>query len=443
MTRACRPLARRSLALLAAAAFAFVSACAGAAERPAAAAPATPAVATTNQCLECHRKEKEDRLVAPTRGFDHDVHAQRGLGCVGCHGGDPNDPDITGMDPDKGYVGKPGRKEIAALCEKCHADAAYMKRFNPQPYVFSVAEFLTSVHAKKMAAGDLKAATCINCHGVHPILSPRDPNAPVYAKNVPATCAHCHNAEYMKGRSLPTNQYELYQHSVHGEALLVKGDLSAPACNDCHGNHGAVPPNTRDISIVCGNCHGREGELFAGSKVSRSLELEGKRGCVTCHGNHGVRVPTDAMIGNAGEGVCGKCHDPGSAGDKASAVIVPGFNDLRTRIATADSLLRLAEVLGMPTEKSREFLKQATDQVVSTRVTLHSFDSKQIQAAIGEGDGFARQAVAAGQRALKDWRTRRVGMGWSVVAIAMVIVLLVLKIRQVERNVSTPDGGGS
>ena len=50
---------------------------------------------------------------------------------------------------------------------------------------------------------------------------------------------------------------------VTSAALLEKGDMSAPACNNCHGNHGAVPPKTRDISVVCSNCHGREGELLS------------------------------------------------------------------------------------------------------------------------------------------------------------------------------------
>lgn len=405
---------------------------------PEAAAPVASAPARTvsrtpiNTCLACHRQEKEPRLVTPTLHIAEDIHTRRGLGCAACHGGDPTDPDITAMDPDKGYIGKPQRIQIAELCAKCHADAAFMKRYNPKPYIFSLAEFRTSVHCKKISEGDTKVATCTNCHGVHGILPHTDPASPVYHTNVPATCAQCHNADYMKGRKVPTDQYALYKQSVHGRALLEKLDLSAPACNDCHGNHGAVPPNTRDISRVCANCHGREGELFEASPVKEMMELEGKRGCVTCHSNHNVQRPTDAMIGLSGEGVCGSCHQPGSMGESAAAKIVPEFHQLKRRVAKGDSLLTRAEQLGMPSSKGRELLKQANDQLVAVRATLHGFDSKQIMAVVAEAAGYADKAVDAGEWALKDWRQRRFGMGLSLIAIVCMIGLLVLKIRQIE-----------
>ena len=420
--------------LLFAIALLLLAGSAGAATLPVRAKPNAP-----NRCLDCHRKE-ERRLAEPTEHFADDIHAEVGLGCVGCHGGDASDPDISGMDPDKGYIGRPSRDEIAELCAKCHANAEYMKHFNPRPYIFSLAEYRTSVHCKKIAEGDKKVATCTNCHGVHGIRPHKDPLSPVYAKNVPQTCANCHNAEYMKGRTVPTNQFTLYKTSVHGKALLEKGDLSAPACNDCHGNHGAVPPNTLDISRVCSNCHGREGELFEGSKVKESLELEGKRGCVTCHGNHGVQLPTDAMVSLGEGGVCGSCHSGGSAGEKAAAKIVPEFHALKRRIAVADSLLARAERLGMPTSQGREALKQADDQLMNTRVTLHSFDGTLIMAAIDEGMKSAAGAEASGVKALKDWRDRRVGMAMSLGVIIVVVALLLLRIRSIG---SPPDRGTS
>jgi hypothetical protein len=385
-----------------------------------------------NSCLDCHRTLDDPRLKAPTVSFAQDIHAVRGLGCVGCHGGNPGDPEMTAMDPDQGFKGAPTRVQIAELCASCHADAAYMKRFNPQPYIFSMGEFRTSVHCKKISEGDAKVATCTNCHGVHGILPHKDPRSPVYRRNVPATCSQCHNAEYMRGRTVPTNQYTLYVGSVHGKALLEKGDLSAPACNNCHGNHGAVPPNTRDISVVCGTCHGREGELFAKSKVSQTLELEGKRGCVTCHSNHDVQVPSDAMISAGPEGVCGRCHAAGSPGAKAAAVIVPRFQALKSRLAEADSLLGVAERRGMEISAGRELLKQSEDQIVNLRAVLHSFDLAPIQAVMDEGSGLADRAHREGLLALRDWRNRRIGMALSLGVILLLMTGLILKIRRVE-----------
>ena len=391
-----------------------------------------PANGGPNRCLDCHRT-LEGRLRQPTEHFAQDIHAVRGLGCVGCHGGNPSDPEMTGMDPERGFRGAPTRDQIAELCASCHANAAFMKRFNPKPYIFSMAEFRTSVHCKKIAEGDSKVATCTNCHGVHGILPRADLASPVHHANVPATCAKCHNPEYMKGRTVPTNQYALYKNSVHGRALLEKGDNSAPACNDCHGNHGAVPPQTRDISVVCGNCHGREGELFAASPVRERLELEGKRGCVTCHGNHDVQVPTDAWVSSGPGGVCGRCHAPGSPGARAVAVIVPDFHRLRAKLADADSTLSVAERLGMETSNGRQLLKQANDQLVDVRAALHSFDRRQIEAALLEGTHLADRALGEGMTALRDWQARRVGLALSLIVIGLTIVLLVVKIRRLER----------
>jgi hypothetical protein len=198
--------------------------------------------------------------------------------------------------------------------------------------------------------------------------------------------------------------------------------------------------------VVCGNCHGREGELFEASPVKATLELEGKRGCVTCHSNHGVQRPTDAMIGNGEPGVCGHCHQPGSAGEKAAGQIVTRFWALKARLGEADSLLARAERLGMPTEKARETLKQANDQLVNLRVVLHSFDPKQIDAVLAASSGDADGAVGAGERALRDWRTRRVGLAWSLAAIGGVIALLLFLIREIERRSNggterTEEGG--
>ena len=44
------------------------------------------------------------------------------------------------------------------------------------------------------------------------------------------------------GSRFPATNMPSGSKSVHGKALLEKGDLSAPTCNNCHGNHGAAPP---------------------------------------------------------------------------------------------------------------------------------------------------------------------------------------------------------
>ena len=57
---------------------------------------------TTNSCLDCH-SALPDALGVTQEKFSQDVHAQRGLTCVSCHGGDP-----ASDDPDKAMSRKAG-----------------------------------------------------------------------------------------------------------------------------------------------------------------------------------------------------------------------------------------------------------------------------------------------------------------------------------------------
>ncbi len=72
--------------------------------------------------------------------------------------------------------------------------------------------------------------------------------------------------------------------------LLEKGDLSSPSCNDCHGNHGAVPPGVESISKVCGTCHVLNMELFEQSPHKKAFDENDYPECESCHGNHLVKT---------------------------------------------------------------------------------------------------------------------------------------------------------
>src|SRR5512139_1549737 len=115
-------------------------------------------------------------------GFREDIHAAAGLSCQDCHGGNP-DPALAGdmgtaMDAaykPNPFRGAPKRGEIPAFCGRCHSDATYMKAFNPELRVDQEQEYWTSRHGRLLKGGDARVATCIDCHGVHGILAPTDP----------------------------------------------------------------------------------------------------------------------------------------------------------------------------------------------------------------------------------------------------------------------------
>lgn len=259
-----------------------------------------PRTRAESSCISCHA-QLDEKLAAPTQGFKTDVHAAAGLGCEACHGGDgapalASDAEAA-MSASKGFHKAPDRLHVPELCGRCHADAELMKKYNPQARVDQLAEYRTSVHGKKNAAGDPVPATCIDCHGTHGVRPVTSPDSPVYATNVPATCARCHadNAK-MATYGIPTSQYDDYRKSVHAAALLDRSDTAAPACNDCHGNHGASPPGVQSVANVCGQCHGREASLFRASFKKALFDGLEVGECTVCHEHHRIRHPSPSLF---------------------------------------------------------------------------------------------------------------------------------------------------
>ncbi|MBI3195001.1 MAG: ammonia-forming cytochrome c nitrite reductase subunit c552, partial [Ignavibacteriae bacterium] len=231
---------------------------------------------------------------------------------------------------------------VPNTCAKCHANASFMKAYNSSLPVDQLDKYRTSLHGMKNAQGDSKVAACANCHGSHDIRSAKDAKSKVYASSIPATCGTCHsNARYMKGYGIPTDQLKKFTGSVHGKALLEKHDLSAPACNDCHGNHGAAPPDVESISKVCGTCHALNANLFASSPHKKAFDNRRLPECETCHGNHEIVAATDELLGVSKEAVCSRCHQENrSVKGYAIAKTMRGLIDsLESSEHVADSLV--------------------------------------------------------------------------------------------------------
>ncbi|MEJ2185575.1 MAG: cytochrome c3 family protein, partial [Gemmatimonadota bacterium] len=86
---------------------------------------------TSQVCVDCHLKQKDPRLSGPAREFAKDIHAEVGLGCLDCHGGVGSEHGKRAMNPAMGFLGKPARRVIPALCGRCHSDAVFMRKYDP------------------------------------------------------------------------------------------------------------------------------------------------------------------------------------------------------------------------------------------------------------------------------------------------------------------------
>ncbi len=386
-----------------------------------------------NTCLDCH-SALPDPVGVSQEKFSQDIHAQKGLTCASCHGGDP-----TSDDPDKamsrkaGWKGKIDHKQVPQLCGSCHSDPAYIRQFNPSLRTDQLDQYHTSVHGKRLAVGDMKVAVCTDCHSVHDIRPPSDPRSTVNPVNVATTCARCHaDADYMKGYSIPTDQFAKYSTSVHHEAQAVRGDLSAPTCTTCHGNHGAAPPGVDRVENVCSNCHVFQAQMYEKSSHKEAFQKASLPGCVVCHSNHGITHPTDAKLGTGPEGVCMRCHTPGDRCDQARAGLLSDLSQLDEAIKNADLVLGVAESSGMEVSEARLAQDQARDSLTKARVTIHSFKRDLVDQNIQAGLKIAAQDLHAGKAAMVERNYRRAGLGISLIAIVIVLAGLWLYIKKIE-----------
>jgi hypothetical protein len=255
----------------------------------------------------------------------------------------------------------------------------------------------------------------------------------VHPARLADTCARCHtDAKLMGAYGLATVQYAAYKTSVHADALYEKGDLGAPTCNDCHGSHGAVPPGVGSVANVCGSCHGREATLFRETEEKKGLDLDVCIQCMVCHDNHAVKAPTPDMLGVGPQSTCTGCHPPEVPQYAAAERMGAGLQRLRAGLDEARGVLGRAERAGMEVSEDQFALQKAQDQVVEARVLVHSFDEERFQAAVGEGLAVVEGGRAAGRRAFRELRERRIGLGVSLIVIVAVIAGLALKVREIE-----------
>ncbi len=210
----------------------------------------------TNQvmlCAKCHTdvevQKKHNLPAGMIKAYESSVHgrflkegkAVRAAVCSDCHRAHqilgPKDPDAS-----------TNRAKMGEVCGRCHVQI-----YN---------EYKVSIHGKALKEGKMESPTCTDCHGEHTLTLVKDPQAQVYARNVPATCARCHeNQEIIRKYRLPSDRYSSYVGSFHGVAMKY-GNVTAANCISCHETHRILPAadaessvNEQNLPRTCGKCH--------------------------------------------------------------------------------------------------------------------------------------------------------------------------------------------
>jgi len=383
------------------------------------------------------------------REFVSDVHFRRGLSCAGCHGGKPTDEEMADEIYDR-WPEAPARHEdrrwIPGFCARCHADPEFMRGFDPAMATDQYAKYQTSQHGVRLLdQHDSKAAQCVSCHGVHGIRGSRSPNSKTHPQRVPYTCGECHaDAKYMAGyrstagHALPVDQLAEFEKSVHGRALLERRDLGAPACNDCHGNHAALPPAASSIAEVCRTCHADEGEQFDGSKHKEAFEREGWPECAKCHGSHAIVEAEDSMLDEKASPLCYDCHREHAQENAECTKTARHFSESIVTLAreTHELGARLPGLAerGLDPDPLASAVEDLHETLRQARSRIHRFDRDAFDQVVRSG----REASARGRQLVEEaeaeYRFRTRGLGVALGVMAVLGVLLYLKIREIDRR---------
>lgn len=119
-------------------------------------------------CIQCH-SSLPDKLGAPVKLWRTSIHAENGISCNACHGGDPKDA-ADAMNRSRGFLGAPKEGDIPAFCGRCHPGVRK--------------DYLASAHGRALGKG---GPTCVTCHGNHAVVK-----ASIELINE-KSCTRCHS----------------------------------------------------------------------------------------------------------------------------------------------------------------------------------------------------------------------------------------------------------
>jgi nitrate/TMAO reductase-like tetraheme cytochrome c subunit len=292
--------------------------------RTALARDATQAASPGDECVTCHSTpglgmrfttgEIVSVYVDPWQ-WEQSVHGST-LQCTACHADSAVYPHLGRA------IAHPSPREVGyltrgyATCGECHQ----------QQYV----EYLGSVHAIALRDGQAESAVCSDCHGDHDIEPAEAKRDGLSVRTAVINCGKCHQEEFQQ-----------YQNSVHGKALLNGGDPNVPVCVDCHGVHAmgdpTMPGFRRQSPYLCASCHADEAlmkeyglsasvmETYVADFHGTTMRMissddapisagaaPGVAMCYDCHGVHEIRSMVDAQNPASGDGlldICQECHE--------------------------------------------------------------------------------------------------------------------------------------
>jgi len=133
-------------------------------------------------CGKCH-ENVEQTYMRSVHGSAVKRGARDAPVCTDCHG----EHTIAAV---KLATSRVAPANIPETCGQCHAAQRIVAQYQLPPNVFTT--YVQSFHGLAMQGGNVTAASCASCHGVHDILPSSDPRSTINPQNLPQTCGKCH-----------------------------------------------------------------------------------------------------------------------------------------------------------------------------------------------------------------------------------------------------------
>ncbi|MFO0752124.1 MAG: cytochrome c3 family protein [Thermodesulfovibrionales bacterium] len=296
-------------------------------------------------CLLCHTQEQsltfrngEKLSIAVTLPeLRQSVH--RIIGCSACHDFTPE------KHPQRSFASKRDyRIASAAICTRCHTSSksgihAKLTGKAPRDTVCTDCHGAHSVlRTREMAQGN---HYCLTCHGIDAQMEFRNGERQSIKMNETLlnqsvhkdlSCTDCHfgfsseehpvrafggKRDYSIAlsescRRCHFDKYTKTMESIHFNTLL-KGNLKAPVCTDCHGAHSVTTGRKERVlnARKCRQCH--EGIYRTYEKSVHGAALLSERNadvpiCSDCHKAHDIHDPRTVSFHNEVPNLCGTCH---------------------------------------------------------------------------------------------------------------------------------------
>jgi predicted CXXCH cytochrome family protein len=233
--------------------------------------------------------------------------------CVSCHG-------AHNVLTVKSAESPLRRNNEPDFCISCHLkDPDILKQAGLSESFISGYE--SSVHGKARAAGNDRAATCVNCHGAHNAERAQSLSSMINRRNLSDTCGQCH-----------TEAAAAFKDSAHGQSV-ARGSAESPACTTCHGDHHIFSTQDSRSAVSRANiaghtCTGCHNSVTIGDKYgipsdqnaffADSIHGNAERGgsvkvpnCAGCHEPHNIKSasdPNSAVHAGNLTTTCGRCH---------------------------------------------------------------------------------------------------------------------------------------